>query len=1060
MLGPWSMAARLRGCHCRGCFRTANIRNFFARRRLTTTIAAAKRATGASTANPRRRRVIGSDIYTACYATLLGAATVVDVTRKDDRRRYLDRRIEEAKNALDSVLDEAARLRREEKGEGGEEEDEEEIVLTPKPFRDSSWMSFEALEHICRAPPERLLPQKDKMEDRRETLIRLEIDMGWDYIERGQSLRPLWHTGTSSLTAVTETLLAEEAESLGALTVGREPTNELQIDKVTNMVNLLIDALIFAARFKTEEDPWSDRLAQNLESAHTLVRLLRGDGYPRYMFPNMDPRNAVLTRCKLDELNRRIMTEFMPQSRMVWVTKICYNLLVCGFPPSIQNYNTLIWGFTELGEHDLAWAVVESLLFYGHLRPTKGTVLALLAHFRMKRDIEGFYAILKRMTAVDNRGIGLGRRPADDGKGIAHLRKRADECNLVLSEGVYVEIMPIDRMFIEAVAEGLVDFGSVYDAAILLVSCLREGWMVNLDILDRFLRICADQMAEKAAAILIEGFLEHIDEAIALIYQLGEHSIRKIRRIFMIWDSKSQFKAHERMMHSGWDEPPIKRFKQLLTALWLQENVLLYTKVNESIQKATAALKNKDTNPLHSPLDLRLERANSHMDDAIRSWKVGKVRLDDTSWLAKVHWIHETHEQTRAFLIAAEYMVLNFIAKAAMPGGLRTSKHYDQRVPIATRVRWFKEAMTPGTWRHAAATCFTVKQEVDFAIKCILFEVLPDEWIGNLWDMRNARGDICVDTVMRYTGRWLRKMKKLSRKSREAYWRGEIQYSEVLKRNKIRQDEELGELQDNSREVERARKEIFPHFPPLPAPLAYQDFIDEAKIIKFEKRLRKERRLAKQAGEAKLEKLEEDAKKKVLLAKEAEEAKLKKLKEDAKKKVLLAKEAEEAKLKKLEEDAKEKALLMIEAVVNLRKFKQESKKEGLLPNEAEEAEKYVKHLKKEAKRARRKAKRAREEAMEKITQEEETEEKITKEDSLILGTRIMEAEKEERTQMTAREIVMDPETFFAQMTMPEDEEEERSPKGKKAKRKERKKKQIFELEKVMDSDTFKAQMCG
>ena len=62
--------------------------------------------------------------------------------------------------------------------------------------------------------------------------------------------------------------------------------------------------------------------------------------------------------------------------------KICYNLLVSDVPPGIRNYNSLILGFSELNEHNLARAVVDSFLFKSQLKPTRATMLCLLQHYQ------------------------------------------------------------------------------------------------------------------------------------------------------------------------------------------------------------------------------------------------------------------------------------------------------------------------------------------------------------------------------------------------------------------------------------------------------------------------------------------------------------------------------------------------------------------------------------------------------------------------------------------------------------------------------------------------------
>ncbi|KAK3989875.1 hypothetical protein QBC44DRAFT_358938 [Cladorrhinum sp. PSN332] len=815
MLGPWSMAARLQGCHCRGCFRPAKIKYLQARRRLTTTTTAAKRATGTAAVNSRRRKVLASDVFTACYVAIMATAAVIDAGWKDERRQRLDRKIEVTKHNLHCIMAEAAKVGHRGNSQG----------LIPDPFQDSTKTSFEVLEDICkRARPGWLLNQEPKLEENWNELVWLRKSVS-GIMMRGQGLRPPLETGMTTLSTVTETLLSEEAEAKGALTVGREPATEVQMERMTAMVNKLVDELLMVAYTKSEaEAPYTNPPPESLDSAHTLIRLLRSDGHPRFTFPELRGDDAVSMRSKMDDLNRKIMIEFLPQFRVRQVAKICYNLLVCEFPPSVQNYNTLIWGFTEIGENELAWVVVESFLFHGHLQPTKGTVLSLLAHFRLKRDVVGFFDTIKRMIGQDVRGIGLGRKRTEDRAGVKALLYRAGAENVVFSEGYYVQIMKLDRTFIEAIAEGLLDFGFIPQAAKLLVSCLREGWMVNPEMLNRFFHGCIDHMDHLAARTIVEGLLAHIGQATTLIDQLRTSVVRNIRRVLAIWHVKSPFTIEDRLTHSGWDEPPTDNFEYLTTALWLKETTATTRRTNHAIERAIKALENK-----HNPLHLRLDLATSIIEHATKLQQLDSERTANVMWMAKIHYVHDQVDETEALITAGEYMLVNAFTKVATPKGMRTWMHFKKKVPIATRMQFHKDALTRDNWLNEVAYCFAVKRELDFQLKCILFQALPDEWVDSLWKMRNSHDDISLDTTMIYTAKWLKKLRGFTWQSRDAYSRGEIEYGELLQHNNINRDEELAELRSRGAGAGAGGagmagvKAGLSRFPRLPEPMVFDD---------------------------------------------------------------------------------------------------------------------------------------------------------------------------------------------------------------------------------------------
>jgi hypothetical protein len=326
--------------------------------------------------------------------------------------------------------------------------------------------------------------------------------------------------------------MREEAE-LGGL-LHREPLTNQQFERFHDQVNKLVDSLIIQSYY--DESPLQPELArrslESLDSAWTAMRLLRSEGYPRYNHPGLDPAAAEDGRTKLTDMLQELFNSWGPSTRPKYqVAKICYNLLVCPVPPSIHHYNALIMGFSRKGMHNLADIVVESLLEGSRLRPTPHTVACMLVHYRQKGDILGFYGILRRMLALDNRGMLLRRRWQQEVISIPDLRKWAKQPEVIPSlKGNWVIERPMrNREIYEAIVSGLLHFDRVKDAAKVFVASLQEKWGISVDLFIQLLRQCLYSLNAPAADILLRGFVEHATVMNALILRancprkLAEH---------------------------------------------------------------------------------------------------------------------------------------------------------------------------------------------------------------------------------------------------------------------------------------------------------------------------------------------------------------------------------------------------------------------------------------------------------------------------------------------------------------------------------------------------------
>ncbi|KAK3946371.1 hypothetical protein QBC46DRAFT_369608 [Diplogelasinospora grovesii] len=698
MQGIWSRAAQLPGCHCRACLHTVNT--------------VTRRATTGS-----RRKVLASDVFTACYTAIMATAALLDAGRKDRRRRDLDRQIEEAKSKL-------AMLRQMEIDEAKNKlatllvdsaaPDLAQIVTSESTlahaFRNDRQTKFDALRSIGAYSLETLLGSEEKTQDRKRQLkdVRGFFSMRWRD-DNGC-------TGVTSLAKCAEAIALEEVDDNISQ---REPANHIQFSRMGDMINDLVDGLLR----EVYRDPES-KAPHSLDSAWTAIRMLRSDGYPRYSHPELDREGATEARRLLNEVNRRIMADWRVPRRERFVAKICYNLLVSDVPPGIHNYNALILGFTQLGEHGLAQAVVDSFLFNSHLKPTGATLICLLHHYRLKRDIVGFYSIIRRLVGQDPRGIGLGRRTISEMRLNPLFRSWAAVRDVSASKGYVFERPNLDQSLMEALLEGLLDFNMLGHAAKVFVACLQEKCAVSVELLDRLLRACIATLDDIATGVLIQGFLGNIDETTSMILgaqSLNPLTVGKLRVLLNIGHAQSSYScgpATTSHLSIGVVSPASERVTQLVTSLWLRETLTEISLLGHSLKLVERALLGEGS------LEHRLDSAISILDSAAKRPKRILERTERTHRLARLVWLQAQVDASERQIKAIEHQMCNILAKS-IPRPMRTVALFNQSLSIEKRIEHYRQMHVPGTKQYRTASVFARSRELDADLKAALMEALP-----------------------------------------------------------------------------------------------------------------------------------------------------------------------------------------------------------------------------------------------------------------------------------------------------------------------------------------------
>ncbi|KAL2265507.1 hypothetical protein VTJ83DRAFT_6607 [Remersonia thermophila] len=724
MRGAWSTAAQLRACRCRAC-------HALPVRPVTT-------STVSTASNPRRRKALASDVFTACYTAIMATAAVFDSRKKDKRRRNLDYKIAQAKSTLSAMLERSTA------------HDLAHVVDSPFPdLTDSRPLDKDTLIHdLCKLQPGflRLLPHNRN--NRHQVVQRVRRILGLKWTNELPDARK------STLERCEEVLNAEEKECILA---GREPKTETQMEKTTAMITDLVDGLMAEAWWATEnEAPGLHPKPHSPDSASTMIRMLRSDGYPRYAHPSLDPAHTVQQRNRLNEVNLKIMEQWVSPYRERLVAKICYNLLVCGVPPGIKNYNLLILCFSALGEHDLSQVVVDSFLHLSHMTPTEATYLCLLHHYRLKGDIVGFHSVLRRMFGYDPRGIGLMRRTADYVARYRSLREWAATQDVSRVRDLYIQRAPLTQDVAEAIMEGLIDFGMLREGAKLLAVCLQERWMVSRDLLWRLFHTCLTLLDTNSIRLIVRALLDNMDQVSEML--LGNDPkrygflVRQIHHIVTIFQATTLpgQTPNANGADSGPDndflhptEPQKRMLDHLATAIWIRETSHNTVTSCWWLRHACKTLSDKD-----APLFDRLDRVDVALNlSGKRAAKMAKtIHLQRVS---KLDWLVNETKISAHRIRNAENIICRTLAKQT-PRQLRTRAQFDMVYPIADRISRALPYGTPGTFSHAVANCFRASKTLDARIKLTLVEALPVQYARMLKQAENDSGDVPLRKVMAY----------------------------------------------------------------------------------------------------------------------------------------------------------------------------------------------------------------------------------------------------------------------------------------------------------------------
>ncbi|KAI1214288.1 uncharacterized protein F4807DRAFT_407425 [Annulohypoxylon truncatum] len=488
----WSRAAQAHiSCRCRLCLHTGH--------------QIVRRSTNAAA----RRRVSAADLFTACYTTILGTATVFDAKRKEDRKRDLDEKLEKARTALSNLgVQESA----DQQGDGPyytddttANHDQHNGACSSKLNLDASYsphilpQELAALCKIARRPP--------------SYSSWLQTQLEWVQIEAA--------------------IVAEEQDPAYEL---REPRSDRQLEMTTTTVIGLVNQLVWqnqvneSMRIQDSREIRGESSRSVDEFLDELRDTLRTSHYPSYHMPYADIEDTARNRFLLGESIRRIFNQAASSAEIV--AKISYNLLTSSAPPSIHTYNTLIAGFNRIQRPDLAQAVVDSYIYRTTWPATQQTIVCLLNHYRGTNQVEGRRDIIQRMRGVKDDGLHY--RIVN--KKVIYTREwlewAADNC--ASRKHAFVERAQRNDAVFNSLIKGYLHRGELGNASMALVACVRVGGFVPVRTLQELFSACLAAVDYAATRKLVRGFTKNLLRFMAIVKRIiQEESVATSRQVVM-----------------------------------------------------------------------------------------------------------------------------------------------------------------------------------------------------------------------------------------------------------------------------------------------------------------------------------------------------------------------------------------------------------------------------------------------------------------------------------------------------------------------------------------------
>lgn len=411
---------------------------------------------------------------------MFASAAIVDAIRKDERRKELDRQLEEAKRELAELREQNGR-------------DDMSVQSSIAQLTDSQMEElWNSLRSIYTGRPHFKEIHKPAMLLDSELREKLQKEHYGCPDER--SLAALRQTDMHELERA---MIFEESEPSIAR---RDPTDRKHLQRFSDSIVMLIEQMMMRANSRRKDNLPSPSFD---EALRLMIK-----GYPRYTFRRVDPKKAQDDIKVLNGANRTAIND--PELGVKEkIGRVCYNLLVSKYPPDMHSFNTLIATFDKhRGYRHFSEAVVSTFFYNSRMMPTPSTYAAILHHYKVTGNHGRFLRAISCIAGLDcSTGAKYRRRHVGNLETDLFLQLWAADTTKRTTGGNYIwEHAPLNRLMVEEILSGLLRFNMFDHAVSFFTSCIQAGVYMTNKIVKQVLDECLVALDWKAAVLLIREF--------------------------------------------------------------------------------------------------------------------------------------------------------------------------------------------------------------------------------------------------------------------------------------------------------------------------------------------------------------------------------------------------------------------------------------------------------------------------------------------------------------------------------------------------------------------------
>jgi len=496
----WNRIAQSRcTCNCSSCLSSA--------------AAIARRSTTAAAG----RRIRFSDVFTACYSSMLATAAVADSKRKDARREAWDKAIAQAKDELKDLESEQQRRLA-------------ALSITPSEEHIITQTEGEHWIDVFHWAAQQKKERKALgFDDWKGVPLHVLQELSTSEIKqalndsrissrlRGESGPSAWNTEPHSRPLSPKKLKTLEW-SIAKMTL--RLMSQISDDGLTTRDGPESVEDTLAQPFLREEQDLSlaisridERLSElrNYSQTSEIPEHLESPQYPRYTAGSVRDTNET------NSLNRTLHSildarEQKGGSQNSMLAKVCYNLLISTTAPNVHTYNMLLVKFCHWEQQGLVSALITSMR-ESHIRPNEITHSTTLKFFTLVENRSAFAKYVRLMEGLD-RALAIAhpktkripitegryRFPEDHTNSVAQFARGKDGAPIPINCNVDTDKPSCQTKITEKARMNYVVYGALIHGALQFFgkeramqfyrAMISEGWKPSLTILTSILRHC------------------------------------------------------------------------------------------------------------------------------------------------------------------------------------------------------------------------------------------------------------------------------------------------------------------------------------------------------------------------------------------------------------------------------------------------------------------------------------------------------------------------------------------------------------------------------------------